>query len=100
MSNDIEFSRHYLSLVHKDVKRIPGLKGSVWELAWVWCGGNQFYEFHGPDKYYTYFTASNAFEARAKGWGEYIKHKHPALHAQLEAEAEKEFETTCQGPRG
>lgn len=93
MSNDVEFSRQMLVQVHKDIKRIPGLKGNIWKLAWVWTEGgrSQSYTFNGPDKYVTHIRATNAFEARATGWGEYIKHKDPALHAQLEKEAEAEF---------
>lgn len=99
MSVDTEFSRRYLVEVHKDVKRIPGLKGNVWTLAWVYKFGRDSYEFHGPDKYYTTVSATNALEARAKGWGSYIQNRHPELHAQLEKEAQEEFNNEEQEPR-
>lgn len=95
MSVDIEFSRHYLVEVHKDVKR-TGLEGNLWKLAWVWRGGRDFYEFHGPGKYHTSFRATNGYEARAKGWQEFIKARYPELHEQLEKEA---MEVDSQGPR-
>ena len=93
MSNDSEFSRSYLALVHKDVKRIPNGPKNVWSAAWTYKFGRDSYEFHGPDQFYCTVSATNGYEARAKGWASYIQQKHPTLHAQLEAEAEKEFET-------
>jgi hypothetical protein len=36
--------------------------------AWVWHAWRDLWEFHGPDDYYWYGSASNAYEARYKGW--------------------------------
>lgn len=100
-TSDVEFSRHYLTEVHKDVKRVPGLTGNLWKLAWVWTEGgkSQFYEFHGPEKFTYSMRATNAYEARARGWQAYIRQRHPELHAQLEKEAEEESAEMSQGPR-
>ena len=38
--------------------------------AWVWedhCSRGDF-EFHGPNGFYLYFPAENAYAARVKGW--------------------------------
>lgn len=64
---NILFCRSLLSRVHRDVRAYaPGIK--VRKDAWVWCAGRDHWEFHGPDGYYWHGNASNAYDARAKGW--------------------------------
>lgn len=41
--------------------------------AWVWKVGRDHWEFHGPDDYYWHGSACNAYEARYKGWLEWLE---------------------------
>lgn len=44
--------------------------------AWVWSGGfRDQWEFHGPDEFYWYGSADNAYEARYKGWIAFLASK-------------------------
>jgi len=36
--------------------------------AWVWTSDRKQWEFHGPDGFYWYGDADNAYDARAQGW--------------------------------
>ena len=68
---EIAFSRSHMRLVTSDVrKHFPGIKVSK---AWVYNFGRDHWEFHGPDDFYWHGRASNAFDARAKGWGAYLR---------------------------
>jgi len=97
MSIDVEFSRHYLTLVHADVKRIPNWKGNIWKAAWIYKYGRDEYEFHGPDKFYCTVSSTNGYDARAQGWQSYIRQRHPILFEQLEKEAIEEAANDSQG---
>ena len=69
---DVAFSRALLSQVHGDVKafrRAINLKSD----AWVYRTMRDCWEFHGPDEFYWYGEASNAYEARHKGWSAWLK---------------------------
>lgn len=64
---NIAFSRALLSEAHKLVKlRSPQL--DLRSAAWVYHFGRQSWEFHGPNGFYWSGRASNAYEARYKGW--------------------------------
>ena len=43
--------------------------------AWVRCAGRDHWEFRGPDNFYWYGSASNAYDARAKGWQRWLRSK-------------------------
>lgn len=43
--------------------------------AWVWNAGRDHWEFHGPGEYYWHGNASNAYEARYKGWVAFLASK-------------------------
>lgn len=64
------FCRLYLKIVMEDVrKHVP--KEDI-KKSWGWsdrCGG---FEFHGPDGFYWYGSASNMNEAKASGWMAYL----------------------------
>ena len=70
---DVAFCRSLLSAVHRDVKAArPYL--NLRKDAWIW--GPTFrdnYEFHGPDGFYWYGSAANAYDARAKGWSAWLR---------------------------
>ncbi len=70
---DVTFCRHLLSLVHKDVKALrPDI--NLRKDAWVYCYGRDNWEFHGPGNFYDNFRASNAYDARQKGWSKWLHH--------------------------
>jgi len=67
------FTRKLLKLAVADVRKyFPETK--IGE-AWVWTSDRKIWEFHGPGKFYVYFEAGNAFDARYKGWMKWLKHK-------------------------
>lgn len=69
---NISFSRALLAQI------IPAVKAEGYKPvkdAWVWFDGHQGYEFHGPDKFYWYGNADNAYEARYKGWVAFLHSK-------------------------
>ena len=67
---DIIFSRHLLSMIVGKVKK-AGYR--VNKDAWVWKAGEGHYEFHGPDGYWDgAVSASNAYEAKYKGWSDFL----------------------------
>jgi hypothetical protein len=71
---NILFCRRLLVLTHEDVKKFyPAI--NLKTAAWVWCGTRDYWEFHGPDKYIWYGVADNAYDARAKGWGAWLRSK-------------------------
>lgn len=69
---DVTFCRHLLTLVHRDVKAVAphvNLRAD----AWVWHGGRDYWEFNGPGNFHWYGSAANAFDARQKGWSQWIE---------------------------
>lgn len=73
MNVDIAFSRALLSQVVADVKKFaPAVKMND---AWVYHSIGDTWEFHGPEGFYWYGSASNAYEARFKGWGAWLRSK-------------------------
>jgi hypothetical protein len=71
-SPDIGISRLVLMESHKRVKTLfPTI--NLRKDAWVWCAGRGRWEFHGPDQYYWNCRASNAYDARAKGWDAWLR---------------------------
>lgn len=65
------FSRAYLSDVLADVRlHHPTVARGE---AWVYRTDRNSWEFHGPDKYYWYGSADNAYDARAKGWAVWLQ---------------------------
>ena len=68
-STDIALSRELLRLALEEVRALfPAVKVSD---AWVWHAGRDHWEFHFG-AYYWNGRASNAYDARAKGWSAYI----------------------------
>lgn len=68
---DVSFCRALLSSVHTDVKAYRptvNLKSD----AWTYHTFSDNWEFHGPDDFYWYGSAGNAFEARYKGWSAWL----------------------------
>lgn len=47
--------------------------------AWVWHNGRDNWEFHGPDDYYWYGSANNAYDARYKGWSAWLERNDSPL---------------------
>ena len=62
----MNFTRLFLSQVHQRV-RDAGVSKTPMKDAWVHRTGRLF-EFHGPEGFYWYGRAEDAFDARAKGW--------------------------------
>lgn len=68
-SIDIAFSREVLRLTLEEVRAAcPDINLRD---AWVWKAGRDHWEFHYGE-YYWHGSASNAYEARAKGWTAYL----------------------------
>lgn len=74
------FCREHLKLVMADVRKVTTPEQR--KAAWVYCtyrhGGNNQFEFHGPDDFYWHGRADNAADARAKGWSSWLEKHHPA----------------------
>ena len=65
------FCRTMLGGVHAEVKKhFPDVKLKA---AWVYKTGRQDWEFHGPDDFYWYGEADNAYDARSKGWLSWLR---------------------------
>ena len=77
MNINIAFSRQVLSLTHRDAKKHylarKGMMLNTRTAAWVYNIGRDHWEFHGPDDFYWHGRASNAYEARAKGWESWMR---------------------------
>lgn len=71
---DIAFSRALMREATKTVREFfPRI--SVQKDAWVHKSFRDSWEFHGPDKFYWYGTADNAYHARYQGWMAWLRHK-------------------------
>lgn len=71
---NISFSRSLLSQAHIEVrKHFPRV--NLRSGAWTYHFNRDNWEFHGPDKFYWNGSASNAYEARYKGWMAWLRHK-------------------------
>lgn len=73
-SADVQFSRGMLRLVLADVKRVT--EPQQRKEAWVYMFANDHWEFHGPGKFYWHGRASNAYDARCKGWTAWLERNH------------------------
>lgn len=74
MDVDIAFSRLLLSKARQEVKkRFPSI--SILKDGWVWHFIRDNWEFHGPNEFYWWGSAGNAYEARYKGWMAWLKFK-------------------------
>lgn len=71
---DVAFGRAMVAQAHKAVKTAFPDTNLVKD-AWVWCAGRDHWEFHGPGGYYWHGSATNAFEARYKGWMAWLRFK-------------------------
>jgi hypothetical protein len=72
MSMNTDFCRAYLKNMMEEVRKHISSKDI--KAAWVWKDSNgRCWEFHGPDGFYWYGSASNAYEARANGWSAYLR---------------------------
>lgn len=72
---NIVFCRELLKKAHEIVKRnFPNIKLN--SDAWTWHDSDKRnWEFHGPDKFYWYGGADNAYDCRYKGWMAYLREK-------------------------
>jgi len=72
-SIDVIFCRRLL----RDAAAAVKLKAPDVDLtdAWVWSSDRKCWEFHGPENFYWYGRAHNAYEARYKGWMAWLTHK-------------------------
>jgi hypothetical protein len=78
---NVTFSRYLLGQGHALVKEhFPdlNLRSRSW---WVYCVGRDHWEFHGPDEFYWHGSATNAYEARYKGWMSWLERKGVDLTA-------------------
>lgn len=72
---NISFCRELLKKAHELVKENFGDDINLKKDAWVWFDGHKGWEFRGPDKFYWYGNADNAYHARYQGWMAWLKHK-------------------------
>ncbi len=71
-----KFNLAYRNSVHADVReRFPNIR--LMKDAWVIRTTFGQWEFHGPDNFYTHFRAEDAYDARAKGWEEWLATQSP-----------------------
>jgi hypothetical protein len=74
MKIDSKFSREELKRVHQDVRSYQPWRRVRLKDAWVWNGGNDLWAFHYGE-FYWWGRASNAYDARAKGWCAWLTQK-------------------------
>jgi hypothetical protein len=72
MNVNIKFCRALLSDVHKRVKEFDDTINLTKD-AWVWHFHADHWEFHGPDEFYWYGRATNAYDARSQGWNAWLE---------------------------
>lgn len=65
------FCRMLHTRVMVDVKQVT--TSTERDAAWAYNFGGGHWEFHGPKGFYWHGEADNAYDARAKGWGAYLK---------------------------
>ena len=79
-----QFCLEVLKRVHVDVRqhlwrlgekhiRPDLMRANPWKAGWVHKSGLYQWEFHGPDRFYWYGRAGNAYDARAQGWTAWLK---------------------------
>lgn len=78
MDINVTFSRELLKKVMEDIRTVT--TAAERKDAWVYHFGRDDWEFHGPDGYYWWGSADNAYDARQQGWSAWWK--------KLEADAE------------
>jgi len=88
MNIDVEFGRAHLKCVLNDISRVTSVEER--KAAWVYRFTDGCWEFHGPEGYYWYGDADNAYTARASGWA--------AWWSKLEADGD-EMRRRLQGQR-
>lgn len=73
------FSRLLLSALMKDVRKVttPAERKG----AWVYKHIRDHWEFQGPKGFYWNGSATNAYEARYKGWSAWMRKHHPDMEA-------------------
>lgn len=74
---DVLFSRRLLAQIAPIVRKVG--KRPMRD-AWVWnavLAGRNHWEFHGPNEFYWYGYADNAYEARYHGWSAWLAKHHP-----------------------
>jgi hypothetical protein len=73
VDSNMTFCRIMLTETHREVKfHFPDLH--LWKSAWVYNSLGTW-EFHGPEGFYWYGNADNAYHAREQGWQAYLAHK-------------------------
>lgn len=76
MSNvNLAFCRQLFKLVLMDVRKLATPEEI--KAAWVYHFERDNWEFHGPNGFYWYGSADNAYDARANGWQAWLDHCHP-----------------------
>jgi hypothetical protein len=82
---DIVFCRNLLGALRAE----PAFRASGKRLmkdAWVYDFGRDHWEFHGPDDFYWHGSASNAYDARYKGWSAWLESKGVDMNAMEDAQ--------------
>jgi hypothetical protein len=71
---NLAFCRTLLALTMATVKQHTTAEER--KEAWVYhFSGGDSWEFHGPNKFYWYGSADNAYDARSQGWSAYLRMK-------------------------
>ena len=73
---NIAFSRNLLGCLRAEPNFRKSGKGLMKD-GYVMHLGRDNWEFHGPDKFYWYGRAHNAYEARYKGWSAWLDKEYP-----------------------
>jgi hypothetical protein len=74
MNINVEFSR---ACLHQLAPSVEAAGHRSMKDAWVWHDGHRHWEFHGPNKFYWYGRADNAYDARFKGWSAFLEKHNP-----------------------
>jgi hypothetical protein len=83
--DDVAFCRALLYALSQDFAAV-GVEVNVWDGgAWTYNLGHGSWEFHGPNNgSYWHGRAANAYDARYKGWMDWLRKVHPDKYEKLE----------------
>ena len=73
------FCRSLLSMIMPEVKKVT--TAAERKAVWVYRYPRDHWEFHGPNDFYWYGSAGNAWDARYHGWSAWLRKHHPELEA-------------------
>ena len=95
MNVDVAFCRKLLALTMQDIRKVT--TAAERKGAWVYGYGSDNWEFHGPDGFYWWGYAANAYDARSKGWSAWwakLEQDAAAMQARLAGEAKRSANAT------